>query len=286
MSKQDLIQGADLFCGAGGSSEGLVEACGEMGKEVDLVAVNHSPIAVATHAKNHPKAKHYCQDIRTVSPRRAVPSGYLDILLAGAPCPHFSSARGGRPMDDRERSLPREIHRWHEELDVSSMLVECVSELKTWGPLHKSGVRKNKPIRERSGEYYKEFIARIERSGYTVEDRILNAADYGDATTRTRLFIMAQKRGKVRWPEATHEKSQWRPARDIIDWSLKGTSIWNRKKPLADATLARIFAGLKRHGMGAFMLGQQSGGAPRSVNCPVPTIAARGAISLVQPNSL
>lgn len=35
--------------------------------------------------------------------------------------------------------------------------------------------------------------------------------------------------------------------------------------------------------MGAFMLGQQSGGAPRSVNCPVPTIAARGAISLVQP---
>jgi DNA (cytosine-5)-methyltransferase 1 len=62
-------------------------------------------------------------------------------------------------------------------------------------------------------------------------------------------------RKRVVWPMPTHAHpigdklelfptvKPWRPARDIIDWSIKGRSIYDRKKPLAEATLACILAG-------------------------------------------
>lgn len=198
-----LVEGADLFCGAGGSSTGLVQACQEVGRKIDLVGVNHWQRAVDTHKANYPWARHYCQDIRDIDPKKAVPSGHLDILLAGAPCPHFSVARGGRPMDAHERSTPLEIHRWLKDLDVDSLLVENVREFQSYGPLDKHGYM----VRSRMGEYYKDFIKKIEDFGYGVEARVLNAADYGAATTRKRLFIQCRKKrnGKaLAWPEPTH----------------------------------------------------------------------------------
>lgn len=77
--------------------------------------------------------------------------------------------------------------------------------------------------------------------------------------------------------------ARWKPARDIIDWKLKGESIFNRKKPLADNTLRRIFAGLQRFGGKSFMLSQQSGGAPRGVDQPVSTITSAGKIQFIEP---
>lgn len=45
---------ADLFCGAGGTSTGALQAAKELGIDVRLVAVNHWEIAISTHSKNHP----------------------------------------------------------------------------------------------------------------------------------------------------------------------------------------------------------------------------------------
>jgi site-specific DNA-cytosine methylase len=50
---------ADLFCGAGGFTTALLREMEEAGVEVELVAVNHDPIAIATHTQNHPRARHY-----------------------------------------------------------------------------------------------------------------------------------------------------------------------------------------------------------------------------------
>lgn len=55
----------DIFCGAGGSSTGLVQA----GLELKLAA-NHSRIAISTHAANHPDADHVCADINNYDMRR------------------------------------------------------------------------------------------------------------------------------------------------------------------------------------------------------------------------
>lgn len=70
---KQTIRAADLFAGAGGASTGLARACQGLGIHLDLVAVDHDPVAVETHRANHPSAVHFCETIDSVDPRRAVP---------------------------------------------------------------------------------------------------------------------------------------------------------------------------------------------------------------------
>src|SRR3546814_10279706 len=88
--KRKVLLVADLFCGAGGSSTGAKRALEALGYEMLLTCVNHWPIAIETHKKNHPKARHYCQDVATLRPLEAVPEGRLDILMASPTCTHHS----------------------------------------------------------------------------------------------------------------------------------------------------------------------------------------------------
>lgn len=284
------IRCADLFAGAGGASTGLMLAAERAGLDLDLVAVNHWPAAVKTHAANHPAARHMCEAIERVDPRDAVPSGRLNLLVAGPECTFFSTARGGRPIDDQRRSSAWSILRWLELLRVDHVLVENVPEFQAWAPLNAHG----RPMKSKRGEVYRAFLGAIEAMGYRVEAKLLNAADFGEATTRKRLFIQASRgRRAITWPEATHSRRgegnllrmtrQWRPAREVIDWSLPSASIFTRKRPLSKNTLRRIEAGLTRFSGKPFVLGQQSGSVPRSTNDPLPTIAADGAIGCVEP---
>lgn len=258
MAKKLLI--ADLLCGAGGSSTGAVQALLALGftmQEILLVCLNHWPTAIETHRRNHPEARHYVQDIATVRPHLIVPEGYLDLLMASPTCTHHSIARGGKPTSDQQRSDPWHIITWLTELRVKRIIIENVWEFISWGPVdHRTG----KPIKSRKGEYFHAWIETIKRLGFEPEWRKLNAADYGDATTRQRFILMARSDGRrVHWPMPTHQKRDelkaelfsaqpWRPAREIIDWTRKGKSIFNRKKPLAPKTLARIYAGALKFG--------------------------------------
>jgi len=313
-----MIFAADLFCGAGGSSSGLVRAVHARGLQLDLVAINHWKVAVDTHTRNHSWARHLCADLSTVDPSKAIPGGRLDLLIASPECTHHSNARGGKPCSDQSRASAWHVLHWIERLRVERVLIENVREFEGWGPLSDDG----RPDKSRKGETFKAFVAAVISLGYVVEWRVLNAADYGDATSRKRLFVQASRSGKITWPKATHA-GRWRPARDIIDWAMKGESIFRRRRPLAPRTLDRIEAGLRKFGgepfvavlrgtnmrqSGAwakpmdeplgtisaggvhaalcepFILGQHSGGAPRGVSQPMPTICteSRG-IALVQP---
>src|ERR1700733_1665031 len=103
MSRSDLYL-ADLFAGGGGFSTGVAQTCQALGKKPDLVAINHWRIAVETHRRNHPWARHFCTGLDAVNPTAAVTSGRLDLLTASPECTHHSRARGGRPMNDQSRS--------------------------------------------------------------------------------------------------------------------------------------------------------------------------------------
>lgn len=301
-----MNQAADLFCGAGGTSTGLLEAAKELNQDIKLVAINHWEMAIATHSENHPDVYHLNVDLQDVDPRQVVPSGKLRFLIASPECTHFSKARGGKPMSRQSRASVKYVLRWVNSLDVEDVLIENVPDFQDWGPLHRTctcgaGVKADKhlkkchyekPIKKRRGEYFHRFIRKMEQSGYRVAWRILHAADYGDPTTRKRLFIIARKYQPIRWPEPTHHKNggdmfgaspRWKAAREIIDWTIKGESIFNRKRPLAQNTLRRIWAGLMKYGGKAFVIGQQSGAAPRAIDQPIPTIAGAGAISLIEP---
>ncbi|MGJ4888919.1 DNA cytosine methyltransferase [Bradyrhizobium sp. HKCCYLRH3099] len=294
MSRKYLV--ADLFCGAGGSSTGAARAFAALGLDMELVCLNHWPVAIDTHTKNHPQARHYCQDIATVQPHLVVPEGYLDLLLASPSCTHHSVARGGRPTSDQQRSDPWHLIPWFTQLHVRRALIENVWEFTNWGPVdHATG----KPIKDRKGETFRAWVETIRGVGATsIEWHKLNAADYGkDATTRQR-FIMKIRfdRMQIGWAPKTHakrdssevsagDKLPWKPARDIIDWRIKGRSIFTRKKPLAPKTLLRIHAGIVKFGWPEpFIVVLRNHMAAQGIDAPLPAVTAGGThLGLAEP---
>lgn len=294
MRRPKEIIGADLFCGGGGTTSGLRRACEKRGYRLKLLAVNHWPVAIATHAANHPEVQHLCASVDAVDPRKHVPGGYLDILVASPECTHHSIARGGRPVSDQARASAWLILRWIELLYVKTLLIENVKEFRDWGPVGANG----RPLKSHRGETFRAFIAALESFGYRVEWRILNAADYGDPTTRERLFLMARRGNrKIQWPEPTHTASdngrlfgrrkKWRAAREIIDWNIPGKSIFHRERPLAPKTMERILAGLERFGgkdLQPFLVILRNHQDARSIDQPVPTLTTSGAnVGVAQP---
>lgn len=289
---------ADLFCGAGGSSTGAKRALARHGLRMDLVAVNHWNIAVETHARNHPEARHVCVDLFRTKPRDVVPEGRLDLLMASPTCTFHSRARGGKPISHDQkygRMTPTQVLRWVTDLDVKVLLVENVPEFVEWGPLDRATLRPNKTKR---GMYFRAWTRRLQRAGYLVEWRVLNAADFGGATTRSRFFLLGRKDGApIRWPEPTHAKGggkadlfappvkPWRGAREVIDWSIVGRSIFGRKRPLSPKTLARIYAGAKKFRWPEpFLVILRNHMDGQSVAEPIPTVCAGGThIGLAEP---
>jgi len=324
MKKKFVV--VDMFCGAGGESTGIMQAAQEKGMKVSLTAINHWERAIETHAANHPNAEHWCQSVEQLDPTAVIRSKKVNLLWASPECTHHSVARGGRPRSDQSRASAWLILKWLSELYVERVIIENVPEFLSWGPLDSTG----KPIQKQRGNTFKAFVAALQSIGYTVDWKILTAADYGDPTTRRRLFVQAV-RGKKRilWPQITHMDGAenlmgyqpWKPARDIIDWSIPGTSIFDRRKPLADATIRRIAAGIEKYwkdyakpflavlygtndarsldlplpavtGSGAhhaliepvpLLMGHESGQTPKPVDDPVQTVLAQGRINLIQP---
>jgi DNA (cytosine-5)-methyltransferase 1 len=250
-----VIEAADLFCGLGGTSTGLMQAIQVLGHTARLVAINHWAVAVATHQANHPAARHLCADIERVRPEEAVPGGKLDLLVASPECVFFSRARGGKPVNDQRRAGAWWLLEWLSRLDVQVLLVENVKEFLLWGDLTEDG----RPDKKKLGRIFIAWRNALMELGYTVDWRVLNAADHGDVTTRERLFVQARKDGKpIRWPTPTHSKRgtsdmfgtlpKWRAASEIIDWSDLGPSLLDRPKPLSLKTRLRIARGLQRFG--------------------------------------
>lgn len=278
---------ADLFCGAGGTSTGLRKACEALDLNLQLLAVNHWDIAIQTHSTNHPDAEHLCSTLDSVDPRKVVPSGRLDLLIASPECTHHSIARGGKPINDQSRASAWRIVEWCSQIHVDHVLIENVKEFQTWGPLGTTG----RPLKRQKGATYFAFLNALESLGYTVEARVLNAADYGDATSRERLFIQARKgRKRIHWPEPTHGASSksvrggglfdgpsrppHRPAKEIIDWSIPGESIFRRKRPLAPTTMQRIAKGLEKFCGLPFLVKYYGGADAHSIDKPLPTVTA------------
>ena len=233
----------DSFAGGGGASTGIEQALG--GRAVDI-AINHSPAAIAMHQANHPRTKHFCQNVWEVAPRDACGDRPVGLLWASPDCTHFSRAKGGKPREQGIRGLAWVVIRWAHDVRPRIIVLENVPEFETWGPLTPDGL----PDTKRSGSTFRMWLGRLTALGYQVEFRALVAADYGTPTTRRRLFLVARCDGlPIVWPAETHGKGReraWHSAAEIIDWSLPCPSIFDRKKPLAEATQRRIAEGIRR----------------------------------------
>lgn len=285
------VEIADLFCGAGGTSTGAVEAIEAMGYRARLTAINHWSVAIATHEANHPGARHLCTSLDNINPRELFREGGLDVLWASPECTHHSVARGGKPINEQSRSTAWCVVRWAEALRPRVVLVENVPEFVGWGAIGVNG----RPMKSVRGRIFLAWVGALEAIGYRVEWRVLCAADYGDPTSRRRLFVQAVRgRRRVVWPKPTHGPRAgaeaaglqvWRSTGEhVIDWSIKGRSIYKRARPLSKNTLDRIMEGYAKF-CAPFVVAMEHGGSVRSLNDPLNTIttAKGGAHALVEP---
>ena len=238
----------DLFAGGGGASTGIEQA---IGRHVDI-AVNHDPAAVSLHEANHPQTRHFVSDVFEVEPLAVTQGRPVGLLWASPDCKHFSKAKGGKPVSKKVRGLAWVVVKWAKLVRPRVICLENVEEFQTWGPLAEDG----RPCPERKGSTFARWKKQLQNLGYVIEHRELRACDYGAPTIRKRLFLVARCDGQpITWPEPTHAAKPtkgsglqpWRTAAECIDWSLPCPSIFERSRPLAEATLRRIAHGIKRY---------------------------------------
>ena len=277
----------DLFCGAGGLSEGVEEARLNGNRCAKVVCcVNHDKNAILSHDANIPDALHFIEDIRTLelSPistiveriRELYPDSMI-MLHASLECTNFSKAKGGQPRDADSRTLAEHLFRYIDVIDPDYIQIENVEEFMSWGDMDENG----KPISMDKGRLYQKWVRNVKKYGYNFEHRILNAADFGAYTTRKRFFgIFAKKSLPIVFPEPTHCKGgrqdmfsrleKWKPVKDVLDFSDEGTTIF-REKPLAEKTLERIYNGLIKFvagGKDAFLVKYNSMNRTGKYNAP------------------
>ena len=277
----------DLFCGAGGLSEGVEEARLNGNRCAKVVCcVNHDKNAILSHDANIPDALHFIEDIRTLelSPintiveriRELYPDSMI-MLHASLECTNFSKAKGGQPRDADSRTLAEHLFRYIDVIAPDYIQIENVEEFMSWGDMDENG----KPISMDKGRLYQKWVRNVKKYGYNFEHRILNAADFGAYTTRKRFFgIFAKKSLPIVFPEPTHCKGgrqdmfsrleKWKPVKDVLDFSDEGTTIF-REKPLAEKTLERIYNGLIKFvagGKDAFLVKYNSMNRTGKYNAP------------------
>ena len=269
----------DNFAGGGGASEGIEQA---FGRPVD-VAINHNGEALALHAANHPHTDHYQEDVFAVHPGFITGNRPIGLAWFSPDCKHHSKAKGGKPREKKIRGLAWVTLRWGAFQMPRCIALENVEEFLDWGPLDGEG----NPIASAKGRTFAAFIDALSTGlpadhpdvpeiyealgadfpmdrlyrglGYKVEYKILRACDFGTPTIRKRLFVFARRDGlAIRWPVPTHGNPKlkgfaqsglkpWLTAADCIDWTIPCPSIFTRKKPLADKTLARVAKGVMKY---------------------------------------
>jgi DNA (cytosine-5)-methyltransferase 1 len=186
MSSKTVI---DLFCGAGGLSEGFRQA----GYHV-LAGNDFFEAAGETYAHTHREAKflpgpiqNYGADdfLRAAGLRR----GELDVLVGGPPCQGFSVYNHQRGLHDERSSLYREYLRVVEGLQPNWVVLENVTGMTSAG----------------GGAAVQAIIHGLESLGYEVRAEILRAEEYGVPQERRRIVFIGNRLGlPIVYPNPTH----------------------------------------------------------------------------------
>lgn len=200
----------DLFCGCGGASLGLKMA----GYEV-VGAVDNDPVACETYHKNL-GLEPVCADLRFFSGQQMLThydlrKGDIDLVVGCPPCQGFSSLRRTRYCEgtDKRKSLVTTFFNRIREIQPRAVIFENVK-----GVISKEGLR----------YYLNPFLRKMEKIGYKTTWDLFNAADYGIAQYRMRVFAFCFK-GSDRPiitpkthsnPEEKNTLNRWRTVRDQI----------------------------------------------------------------------
>lgn len=265
----------DLFCGAGGSSIGAEKAGGVL-----TMAANHWKLAIDTHNTNFPNANHLCADVSAYDPRKFPTT---DVLIASPECTNHSLAKmhkikvtlwdqEGDADAERSRSTMWDVPRYAEVHNYKIIITENVVEASKWvmfeawlTAMHALGydhqiVSLNSAIARPTPQSRDRIYVVFHKKGNPKPDMDIRplcwcpkceAPVNGIQTWKNPTKTIGKYRaqylyrcpldGTVSLPFAT-------PAAAAIDWSLPIKRIGDREKPLSDATMMRIRAGLDKYG--------------------------------------
>src|SRR5271157_2747816 len=178
----------DLFCGAGGITEGFREAGYQC-----LYANDCMPEAIETFLLNHPEAWAEAEDVEAVDAaqvrkRLGLKKGCLDVLVGGPPCQGFSINAPERFLSDPRNKLFKHYVRFLEEFEPKAFLFENVPGLLSLG----------------DGKVFRQIMNEFEGHGYHVTAKILFAAHYGVPQERWRLILLGSQMSEIAPPKPTH----------------------------------------------------------------------------------
>jgi len=182
------ITTVDLFCGAGGFSEGFSKAGGYN----PLLAIDFDKQAIETFKYNHPNINAICHDISTLSKSNIevlLKNKKVDVIIGGPPCQGFSLA-GKRLPDDPKNQLFKEYVRIVNILKPKIFVFENVVGL----------------VSMQKGLVLEAICEEFSNIGYEVSYSILNSADFGVAQARPRFILIGSSDSKkIGMPLPTHE---------------------------------------------------------------------------------
>lgn len=184
--KNDRPVCVDLFCGAGGLSDGL-----RMAGFRPVYALDFDKHAAATYKRNHPDTTIECRDVAVVKADEILAaSGGREIdLLAGGPSCQGYSTHGKRKADDPRNFLFHHFVRLAKEIRPKCILIENVQGLLTYD----------------KGYFKDKIIEELKTAGYHADAKVLCAADYGVPQLRRRIFFLATRLDvPITFPAPTH----------------------------------------------------------------------------------
>lgn len=179
----------DLFCGAGGLSEGFRQAGFHVlaGNDID-------PYAAETFVASHAEAQFLPGPIENITVSEILRSAdlkkrELDCLIGGPPCQAFSVYNHQRGLHDKRSGLFYEYLRIVRGLMPKWVVMENVTGITSTG----------------NGQTVQSIQSGLANLGYHVETRILRAEEYGVPQERRRIIFLGNRIGlPIRWPEPTH----------------------------------------------------------------------------------
>lgn len=186
----------DLFCGCGGTTQGLRDAGFTVVGAIDI-----DPYAISTYEINHPEVKVWKQDIRslkelTIKRSLHIRKGELDLLVGCPPCQGFSSMRtlnGKLRVNDPRNDLLLQFQQYVESFRPKAIMLENVPGLA-------------------SDERFNLFCQSLFSLGYKGKAAIFNAADYGVPQRRRRLIYIAGYKREIPFGDPITEKITVRDA--------------------------------------------------------------------------
>lgn len=206
---------ADLFCGCGGMSLGLIDA-----GFVDTIAADFWDVAMRNYLSYHKLSKtafhqtNMFNEDERLALIDAIKAAGIDLLAGGPPCQGFSTL-GKREEKDTRNTLVEAYLQVALAIKPKMLIMENVPAIQSMK--HSSG--------KRYPEYAKQLL---QENGYYAETVFVTGDQVGLAQTRKRLFLIALNKDYLK---------------EIADFSKELASTLKQLQPARGCTTLRSVIG-------------------------------------------